>query len=65
MITSRLVLNFVILVLLAPLCAQVTVSASVGQNTISKSETFSSKIVALNADDTPSVDVSPYPQTSK
>ena len=65
MITSRLVLNFVLLVLLAPLCAQVTVTASVGQNTISKSETFSLKIVALNADDTPSVDVSPLSSNFK
>ena len=41
------------------LLGQVSVSASVDINKISKSETFGFKITALNVDDTPSVDISP------
>lgn len=41
------------------LLGQVSVSASVDVNKISKSETFGFKITALNVDDTPSVDISP------
>ena len=39
--------------------AQVSVSASVDANNISKSETFGFKIIATNADESPSVDISP------
>ena len=38
---------------------QISVSASVDINNISKSETFSFKITALNVDESPSVDISP------
>ena len=41
------------------LLGQVSVSASVDVNKISKSETFGFKITTLNVDDTPSVDISP------
>ena len=45
--------------------AQVSVTASVDANNISKSETFSFKIVALNADESPSVDISPFTNNFK
>ena len=38
---------------------QVTVTASVDANNISRSETVGFKIVAINADGTPNVDISP------
>ena len=38
---------------------QISVSASVDINKISKSETFGFKITALNVDESPSVDISP------
>ena len=45
--------------------AQVSVTASVDANNISKSETFSFKIVALNVDESPSVDISPFTKNFK
>ena len=39
--------------------SQISVSASVDVNKISKSETFGFKITALNVDESPSVDISP------
>ena len=41
------------------LYGQVSVSASVDANTLSKSETFGFKITAINADESPSVNISP------
>ena len=41
------------------LYGQVSVSASVDANTLSKSETFGFKITAINVDESPSVDISP------
>ena len=55
----RLFQNIFLIGSFIPLYGQVSVTASVSQNTVSKSETFSFKIVALNANESPSVDVSP------
>ena len=55
----RLFQNIFLIGSFIPLYGQVSVTASVSHNTVSKSETFSFKIVALNANESPSVDVSP------
>jgi len=52
-------------VLFCLLYGQISVSASVDINKISKSETFGFKITALNVDESPSVDISPLSQQFK